>query len=68
MAQNDKRIDELFEAVLDVLIQEMKSKEPSPPMVQAALRFLADNKVEKIPQPGSRMAELANSAPFKLKG
>ena len=70
MAEQTKEevLDELFDQVVKVLKSELQKEEVHPGHVANALRLLKDNKVERIPVPGSGLPDIAASLPFpKMK-
>lgn len=60
----------LQELVIERLLEKLADPEAcTPGMLQAALRFLADNNIsESLPVPGAGIKRDAEKAPFQLKG
>lgn len=69
MQTNDrmKKIDEIFELVTTALKKELTRDEVSDKILVAALRFLNDYEVERLPEPGSAVPD-AGPLPFPKNG
>lgn len=59
-----ERLDKIWNKTADVLERALDAKEPSALMVQAAIRFLKDNEVEKLPAPAGRFDAIMAGIPF----
>lgn len=65
---DQSKLSELQNLILDQLLVLLKDPETcTPGMIQAALRFLADNEIESLPKAGDRLNELKDSLPFPQK-
>ena len=61
----EQALDDLFDKVVAVLKSELTKEEVHPGHVANALRLLKDNKVERIPVPGSGLDQISGSLPFR---
>lgn len=63
-----EKLTKLQELVIDRLIEALSPEnrdEATPGMVQAALRFLADNEIGSLPVKSERAKQLEAKVPFK---
>ena len=70
MSENNKT-NRIHDLVADRLIEALSDSDTATPgMLQAALRFLADNGIteDTIVEPGSAVDEILNNLPFGLTG
>ncbi|RMH17250.1 MAG: hypothetical protein D6698_08565 [Gammaproteobacteria bacterium] len=55
----------VYEALCECLIRTLKSAEPNPKIVEAAVRFVKDRDISTLPGTNELEAELKESLPFK---
>ena len=65
----EQTLVEIFNDVAQALKTGLRNPEGvSPAMIEVALKFLKQNgEVSQLPVPGSRVAEIRDSLPFKIK-
>ena len=66
--KREEKIDELWNRTVTQLLSKMEEPDPSPAMIQSAIRFLKDNAIEGLPTAGSELSELARNIPFPKSG